>query len=62
MKTQVVLGLQVTSVVGSSSSLRNLDVRGLVPVECLGVDRDKGEMLLKEMEIDDVVQGKVVRL
>ena len=60
MKTPVVLGLQVTSVVGrSTASLQNLDIRGLVPVECLAADREKGDILLKEMEMDDVVQGEI---
>ena len=61
MKTAVALGIQVTSLVGSwkARALVDLDIWGLVPVECLASDRDKCEVL-EDMQVDDVVQGKDV--
>lgn len=60
LKTPLALGVQITSLVASHKvrDMSGLDVRGLVRFENLAADRSKCEAVLKEMEVDDVIQGE----
>lgn len=59
LKTPLALGVRITSLVSSRKvrDLSQLDVRGLVKRENLAAERSRREEVLKEMEVDDVVQG-----
>ena len=59
LKTPLALGVRITSLVSSRKvrDLSQLDMRGLVKRENLAAERSRREEVLKEMEVDDVVQG-----
>ena len=60
VKTTVALGVKITSLVSSwkSRAWVELDLRGLVPAESLADSKDECEVVLRDMQVDDVVQGE----
>lgn len=60
LKSPLALGVQITSLVASHKvrDMCGLDVRGLLRLENLDTEKSKCEGVLKEMEVDDVIQGK----
>ena len=61
LKTPLALGIQVTSLIASAKvrDFTGQDVQGLVQYENLADDESRCEGVLREMELEDVVQGKL---
>ena len=61
LKTTMALGVLITAVVGSCKlrDLSDLGIRGFVPLENLASDKDKREGVLDDMQVHDVVHGKM---
>jgi len=59
VKTKLALGVRVTSLVSSWKvrAWEEVDLKGLVPAECLADSREECEVILRDMQPDDIVHG-----